>query len=453
MMRRPTTARLVAWRGHGIPLRAGALVLAATLLAGPARAAEPLRLSLREAVRLALDQGTATRLAALAVDEARSQGDQARSALFPQADAGMGQSSLMQNLKTVGFSAPGIPTIVGPFGVFDARVRAALDVLDLAALRRYQAARRSLAASELERTRTENDVAAAVATLYVAGLRATAAERQAEANVELFRRLRDTAHDQLRAGVATRIDSTRAEVQLARERQALLVARNQRQTTELALLRAIGADLSGSLQLTDSLAEVGRVPPTLEEALARARRERPERGSLAAQLQAAQLNRAAERAARLPTLGLQFQEDYSGESAGNSEWTRNLSAFVSVPIFTGGRLEARAAEAQVREQRLEAQQRELDRQIEEEVRRALLAYQNAHARTAVAEEAARLAADELELARDRFGEGVAPSIELDNAQTSYVTAREAHIAALADEAQAWYDLARATGAIRDLIGP
>jgi len=40
---------------------------------------------------------------------------------------------------------------------------------------------------------------------------------------------------------------------------------------------------------------------------------------------------------------------------------------------------------------------------------------------------------------------------VDNAQTSLATAQEDRISALADEAQARFDLARATGVIRSLV--
>ena len=85
------------------------------------------------------------------------------------------------------------------------------------------------------------------------------------------------------------------------------------------------------------------------------------------------------------------------------------------------------------------------------MRQALLSYESARTRVSVAQESERLAREELEFARDRFTNGVSSSIEVDNAQTSLITAQDDRIAALADEAQARFDLARATGAIRDLI--
>ena len=82
--------------------------------------------------------------------------------------------------------------------------------------------------SDVERRTTENEVAAAVATLYVSLQRAEASIDAIRANVELSQKLFELAEDQRKAGVATRIDSTRAAVALSRQRQLLLVAQNRR---------------------------------------------------------------------------------------------------------------------------------------------------------------------------------------------------------------------------------
>jgi outer membrane protein TolC len=128
------------------------------------------------------------------------------------------------NLKTFGFTLPGLPATVGPFNVFDAHVRVASRIIDVAAYRRWLAARQGIVVSEVERETTENEVAAAVATLYVSLLRAYASIDAIRANVDLSEKLFTLADDQRKAGIATRIDSTRAAVALARQRQQLIVA-------------------------------------------------------------------------------------------------------------------------------------------------------------------------------------------------------------------------------------
>jgi outer membrane protein TolC len=247
------------------------------------------------------------------------------------------------------------------------------------------------------------------------------------------------------------LDTTRADVQLARQRQTLLVATNQRDVARLALLRAIGADLGTDVVLADDWTRAGDPVPTLDEALAAARASRPELPVAAERLRAADLLAEAARAEKLPTVGAQAQATESGNRVSDLAWSRTFAATVNVPIFTGRRVEARIAEARAEREEVLLEQRDAERQVEQEVRQALLAIENARSRVELAGQSVRLAEEELELASDRVKAGVASSIEVDNAQTSLASARDLRLDAQADEAQARFDLARATGRIRTLI--
>ncbi len=427
---------------------AAALVLGA---AARSRAEEPLRLSLREAVQRALSDGTAAKIAEERIAESRASARLAESALLPQVEAEASDVNQVINFKTFGLTLPGFPSLIGPFNVFDAHAQLAVRVVDIAARRRWEAAKRGTSVSEARRRTTEHDVASAVATLYVTLQRADSQVQERDATVRLFEKLERLAKDQQDAGVATKLDTTRAEVQLARQRQALLIARQERDAARLALLHAIGADLGEGVVLTDPLEPDTWTAPSLEEALGQARSARPELVEIAERQAAAKLATAAEKAERLPLLSAQFQGGYDGNYLGDLSWVRSLGAVVSVPVYTGGGIRARIAEAQARERELRIEEREVERQVEEEIRRSLLAWDTARQRVAVAREGARLAQEELEFAQDRFANGVAADIEVDNAQTAFTTESDNQIAALAEQARAWYDLQRATGAIRSLI--
>jgi outer membrane protein TolC len=411
----------------------------------------PVRLSLADAISRALDTGTAVRIATTSTREAEARALEARSALQPQLSAGGQLANETINLATFGFSVPGEPNVTDPFNVVDAHISFAMNVIDFAARRRYQAARAGVKVTQEDQRRLENEVAAAVASLYVSYGRSSARIEEIRANVDLFTKLRQLALDQKNAGVGTRLDTTRADVQLSRQQQALLVAANQRDLARLALLRAIGADFETDLVLTDDWTQAIAAPPPLQAALEAARRQRPELTVLEQQLRLAELNIAAARAERLPTVEAQALGTESGNRVRDLEWSRTVAAVVNVPLFTGRRIEARVAEAQARRDQVRLQQNDTERQVEQEVRRALLAFDSARSRVELATQGVQLAQDELELASDRFKAGVTSSIEVDNAQTSLSTARDLRIDALADEAQARFDLARSTGEIRTLI--
>lgn len=431
--------------------RALSVVAIFLVLAAVGARGETLRLSLKEAVERALSDGTAARIASERIDQSRFEAREARSALLPQAGIETLGSNQSLNLQSFGLTLPGFPTVIPPFGFFDVHARIALEIVDVAARKRYDAARQGVEVSQAERESAENDVAAAVATLYVALQRAEASVEAARANVDLFSKLRDLAEDQRQAGIATKLDSTRAEVALSRERQVQLVAENRREAARLALLHATGADQAAEVVLTDPLAERDEPVPTAEQALATAREQRPELRAFEERLRVAEYASEAERAERLPRLGFQFQGGYSGFHFNDLFWTRSVTAFLSVPVFTGGRTAARVAEAESRTRELKFQKTETERQVEEEVRRALLSWENAKNRVRVGRENERLAREELEFARDRFADGVSSSIEVDNAQSSLAAAQENRISALADQEQARFDLARATGGIRAMV--
>jgi outer membrane protein TolC len=431
--------------------------LAAAPVAGqeapaPGQATGPgaVRLSLADAISRALDAGTAIRIATTTTREAQAQVQEAHSALLPQLSGGAQLANETLNLATFGFSLPGIPVVTPPFNIVDTHLSFAMNIIDLAARRRYEAARSGVRVTQEDQRRTENEVAAAVASLYISVGRSSARIDEIRANVDLFGKLRQLAVDQKNAGVGTKLDTTRADVQLARQQQALLVAINQHDLAQLALLRAIGADLGASVTLTDDWTRVAAVS-TLQAALETARRQRPELSLLALRLRTAQLNIEAAAAEGLPTLAAQAQGFESGNRVRDLDWSRTVAAVVNVPIFNGRRTQAHVAAAQAQRDQLLIQQNDTERQVEQEVRQALLAYDNARSRVELAVQSERLAQDELDLSSDRFKAGVTSSIEVDNAQTSLAAARDTRIDALADEAQARFDLLRATGEIRDLI--
>lgn len=431
------------------------IATAATLwAAGAALAADgAVRLSLREAVARALVDGTSARIAAEQTRESEALARIRRADLLPQISTALSGSNQKFNLNTFGFAPLQGPHVVGPFDVVEGRISLAMNVIDVAALERYRAARAGTVVSEEERRANENQVAAAVATLYVAAERAMAKVAQSTRNVELFTRLRDLARDQQRAGVGTPLDTMRADVQRARETQALLVARNDLDDARLALLHAIGADLGSEIELTDPLREVEPRQTSVEAALRTASSERPELQAADHRLRAASLRERAARHARLPTLSVQAYGAENGNSPSGLDAVYSAGGAVALPVFTGGRIEAEVEQARAERRQLVLRRLELERQIGEEVRRAMLAFSSARSRVQVASENARLAEAELRVTRDRYENGVSTSIEVDNAETSLSAAENARIDSLADEVQSDLDLQRATGTIRDLLPP
>ncbi len=418
-----------------------------------------MRLSLRQAVEIALgtDGNTRIQIAEEVIRQARARSAQARAQLLPNLDSSLVQQSQTRNLAAFGIRIalpiPGFtfPTFVGPFNVFDARATASQTVFDLGSIRRYQASRAAVSQTEEERSSAQDVVRDQVARAYLAALKAQAGIDAAKANVELSNALLKLAEDQKAAGTGTGIDVTRAKVQLANEKQRLVVAGNELTRSHLQLLRAMGLNLDVSLELTDPLAHVPvpAVPPgqALQVAL-------DSRADYKAQLkreETARLNQSAVRLERVPSLSLFADYGSSGSSIDASVPTRSYGFAVRFPLFDGGRRDARRAESSSQLRQEGIRTRDLRAQIELEVRLALDGLRSADEQVVTAEEGLSLAENELAQAQRRYKAGMGSSIEVTDAQTRLERARDNRILALFSHNLARIDLNSAMGTIRQMI--
>jgi outer membrane protein len=402
-------------------------------------AQSPQVLTLRQAVETALMNNTQVQLSDEEIQAAKGRSNQARAALLPNLDGQVSQSNITLNLKAqgldfskipvAGFST--IPALVGPFDRFDARAFLQQSLFNFAAIRQYQAARASHKVSTLEAERARRDAIATVAALYYGVLQAAAHIDATQANIRLNESLLDLAVHQKEAGTGTAVDVTRAQVQLAQQRQRLLSDEVDYEVARLGLLKAMGKDISAEVQLVDTLTLRDEPILSMSEALTISKENRVELQSQAEQEHAAQLRLSSVKAERYPSVG--FFADYgsSGLTPSDSALpTRTYGVAATLPIFDGGRREGRIAEQSARTREEAIRMTDVKQQVEVEVRRALKTLESARQQVVVAEENLKLSQTELELARDRFQEGVTNNIEVVNAQTSLEQARDGRIDAL-----------------------
>ena len=155
-------------------------------------------------------------------------------------------------------------------------------------------------------------------------------------------------------------------------------------------------------------------------------------------------------AERLPRISLEGDYGVNGLTVPSAISTRQIALQVSIPLLDGLRREGRLAEQDAIVQESTVRERDLRQQIAGEVDAALLDLRSASAQQGIAAERLRLAEDELGQSRERFAAGVAGNIEVINAQSSLIRARDADIDARFGAAVARVALARAVGVARNL---
>ncbi len=133
------------------------------------------------------------------------------------------------------------------------------------------------------------------------------------------------------------MDTLRARVELQARRQNLIEANNNVAKQRIALLRVLGLPMHQQISL------VSRVPyrplPKVseEEALQRAFAERPDYLAADQQVKAAELQKKAAEAERLPSLGINGDYGVLGTRPDNAFSTWTVNAGLKIPIFQGGK--------------------------------------------------------------------------------------------------------------------
>jgi outer membrane protein len=425
--------------------------------------AAPLVLSLERAVELAVapDGNAQIQISGESLRQARARSDQARAALLPDVSASLLYRNQTMNLKAngLGFDIPTLPgssfsfpSLVGPFGVTDARITGSQSIFDFSSIRRFEASRSGVSAAKADAAAAEEQVAAKVARAYLLGIRADADVETARANITLSQAVLNQAEDQKKAGTGTGIEITRAKVQLANDRQRLLVAENVRRSAHLQLLRVMDRPLDTELELTDKLGYVPVDTITLEQARAQAMSARPDLEAQQKREASARLSSSATKLERLPSVS--FFGDYGsiGSSLFDSALpTRTYGVTLRVPIFDGGRRDARRAEASSQYRIETVRTNDLKEQIEFDLRLALDALHSAEEQVRVSRDGLTLSEGELAQARRRYGAGIANSLEVTDAQTRLERARDNQTQALYNFNLARIDLEQAMGTVRKTV--
>src|SRR5271168_1162825 len=173
-----------------------------------------MRLTLDQAVSLALKQNPTAQIAIITAAESVQDRNVARSALLPQASLNVTDNVERLNLEAfLGRKFPGFSEHDGPFQVFAAGPNFSAQVFDLTLFRRYQAARETANAGRFDSLSTREQVILLVVSQYIGTLRNVANVQASESRVELAQALYDQAADVQKEGVGTGIDTLRANVE------------------------------------------------------------------------------------------------------------------------------------------------------------------------------------------------------------------------------------------------
>jgi outer membrane protein TolC len=391
---------------------------------------DTLTLSVADVINRALQHNLG---ALLAEEDIAHQGGTRRialSQLLPNVTGRVSEARQKTNLEAFGFPLQGqFPRVVGPFNVFDARVFLSQSVFDARALNETRAETHRLEAERQSYRGARDLVVLVAANLYLQVLATGARADSARAQLDTAQTLHNQALDLRKSGIVAGIDVVRAEVRVATERQRATAATNEFQKSKLQLARIIGLPVGQPFDVSSVIPDLPRPEMTMEEALQRAYRDRPDYQAALERVRAAESERSAARGEQLPSVRVSADYGAIGLTVGSSLPTFNVTGSVTVPLFTGGRVQGRTieADAELRQRRAEAD--DLRAEIYYDVRSAFLDLEATNEELQTATRGRELAGLQLTQARDRFAAGVANNVEVVQAQEAVALANEQYISA------------------------
>jgi outer membrane protein TolC len=454
-----------AWSwGHGRGLK---LVLLAVLcVAAPAAAQNSdvmgsvpsgpvsngvVRLTLRDAIKMALRYNLGAIESAENTRAARGQRLIALSNLLPQVNAGVSEDVAQTSLATLGIkNLPGVPRVLGPYsyGTVDASLSETL--FSFESIQRFRAARTAEQAAQLSYQDTLDVVTLSVGNAYLHVIELSSRIEAQQAQVRNAQALYDQALREYQAGTDPRIEATRTEVQLHTEEYNLSVARNNFAIAKLALARAIGLPLGQVFEIADQLPYPDVNPPDVEEAFKTACSFRSDLRAALDSEKAAQLTLAAAKGERYPVVTLKGDYGDVGATFDHSHGNFSVEGGVRIPLFTGGRIKGDVAQAEAALQQRKAEAENVRGQIDYDVRTAFLNLAAAKEQVDVAQRNVALANDNLARSKDRFTSGVTDSVEVVQSEQSLASANDQYITSAYNHNLAELMLARALGVAREL---
>ena len=395
-------------------------------------------LTLQDALDQAAKQNPGVQIARLRLLEQQAQTEAVKSGYKPQANIVVGGAYQTNNLQGIGLIFPGFPNRLGPFRTFNARPVVTQTVLDFSLLASIRASRSTAAAAKLDIEAAREETQAAVISLYLQTFQAQSRLRAAQARLSSAEALLGQVKDREQSGAASQLDVARNQQQRQSEQLAVIAAEQ-----ELRMLRPALGELLGAA-VTADLAEPVLVMATSAAArpdiLAQELREQ------AAQHEVVQAKR--ERMPRLTAFG-----DYGALGAGPDRaiGTYNVGATLTIPVWTGGRIEANIEAARQRAEQRKEETRRLKLAAERQAEQAQTAYQEQARAAGAAAESSKAARKVLELARLRYESGLATSVDTVTAQAALAESEEAEIRARYGAQLALAQLAFAKGDVRAAV--
>ena len=275
--------------------------------------------------------------------------------------------------------------------------------------------------------------------------------QNSDAQVEIQKAAVDDATQTLKdaqllekAGLGTRFDVLRAEVELAQANQRLTTAIANQNIARRQLAETLSVSHSTDLATADAIEEAGTWDLELPETIVQAFKNRAELEQLLLQSEISEENRTIALSQTRPTVSASANYAVNDDFDDNFDITDNyvLGLNLQWRLFDGGAARAGARQAEKDGEIAETQFANQRNQIRFAVEQAFFQLRSNQNNISTATKEVELAEESLRLARLRFQAGVGTQTDVIEAQTQLTTARGNLLGSITDYNQSYADLSR-----------
>lgn len=321
-------------------------------------------------------------------------------------------------------------------------------------------------ASALDVSMMRTDVMLNVTAAYWALYQARQVEKYTGENVQRLESFHRDTERLVKAGVATRNDLLKVEVQLSNARIGQIEARNEAELGEMTLNNLIGQPTDIRIELAsrpgDAVSRVATVAPLAQaspDTLANlATAHRYDLQAAAARVRAAHASVGAAKGGWWPQVDFTANLNYNNPNARYQPVTPeflgawDVGVSLALDVWNWGATKSRVEQAEAALKLAELQQTQLKENITLEVRRSLLNVRRSHEKSSLAELAVSQASENLRGIADKYRSGLATSTDLLEAEVSLLQAQTQFSGAQVEFALAQASLERALGGLETTAG-
>ncbi len=406
------------------------------------------RLTLQEAIKIALSHHPTFLAARGALQVQQARVGEARANFLPQldlqSDYTRATSNFTPNPQLRGLNQTTTSESNTSFNNYSASLSLQQRIFDFGKTgAEVESARENLRGSGWNEEASRQTVVVNVKVAYFGLLEARRLVQVDEETVRQFEQHLEQAEGFHRAGTRTRFDVTKSEVDLTNARLDLIKARNAADVALITLANAMGVPDQPIGEL-EELLTFKKVEISEDQAIQEALTDRPELLSLSALRRAAEASVRSVQGNYFPVLSGVADYTYRGQDF-PLVWNWDVGLHLTFPIFSGYLTQSQVAEARANLIVVGANEEALRQNVILEIHQAFSNLREAEERVQTSEVVVRQAEENFDLANGRFQAGVGTSVERTDAQVLLTNAKTSQIQALYDYRVAEAQLLKAIG--------